>query len=297
MTSATRDLELVLWAACLHDHDLLERARHVAENGFAAMTTFVTDAPPVTDPDALRRLRREIEARGTRINCVDVYLGWYPGYDPASAGGEASALLRATEDEILGVAEALGAEHVSIAAPFAGDDAPFELVVEALRGFTARAAARGIRPHLEISNGSKVPDVATAVRLLDAVDAAELGIVLDTYNLMRAGGSPSDVEALPLERIFQIQLVDGYAEPVGDRFHDSLHFRQLPGEGELPLVDILRRLLAKGPLPPIGPEVFNDDLAALPLPDAARRSAEVTRQFLSALVGPDRGGPDAAPAP
>jgi sugar phosphate isomerase/epimerase len=279
-----------MWGACLHREDLLTRAECLRPAGFDAMTAFVTDvAAAERRLGSLDAVRRELAARDAPVNCVDVYLGWYPGHDPSAIEGAASDLLRATEDEMLRHADGLGAEYVSIAAPFWGEPAPLEQVADALGGFTDRAAARGVRPHLEISNGSHVSTVAAAVELLAAVGRSELGLVLDTYNISRAGGSPADVDVVPLEAVFQIQLVDGAREPVRDRFYDSLHHRELPGEGELPVAEFVRRLAAKGPLPPIGPEVFNDALVAMPAGVAARRCAEVTRRFLRDVVpGPPR---------
>ena len=275
-----------MWGACLHRQDLLTRAECLRPAGFDAMTAFATDVAAAEERlGSLDAVRRELAARNAPVNCVDVYLGWYPGHDPSAIDGAASDLLRATEDEMLRYAAALGAEFLSLAAPFWGERAPLEQVADALGAFTDRAAARGVKPHLEISNGSHVSTVAAALELLDAVGRAELGLVLDTYNITRAGGSPEDVDAVPLESVFQIQLVDGAREPVRDRFHDSLHHRELPGEGELPVAEFVRRIAAKGPLPPIGPEVFNDALVELPPKEAALRCAEVTRAFLSDALG------------
>lgn len=273
--------QLVMWGACLHRQDLLVRAECLRPAGFDAMTAFVTDLAPLERRlGSMAAVRRELAAREAPVNCVDVYLGWYPGHDPSAVAGAASELLRATEEEVLRYAAEVGATFVSIAAPFWGDRAPLEVVADALGRFTDRAAALGLRPHLEISNGSHVSTVAAAMELLTAVGRANLGLVLDTYNIIRAGGAPSDVDAVPQEAVFQIQLVDGAREPVLDRFHDSLHHRQLPGRGELPVADFVRRMAAKGPLPPIGPEVFNDALVAMPAQLAASLCAEVTREFL-----------------
>lgn len=276
---------LVMWGACLHREDLLVRAECLRPAGFDAMTAFVTDlAACERRLGSMEAVRRELAARDAPVNCVDVYLGWYPGHDPGAVDGAASDLLRATERDVLRYAAELGADHVSITAPFWGERAPLEIVADALGGFTDRAAAVGVRPHLEISNGSHVSTVAAAVELLDAVRRPTLGLVLDTYNITRAGGRPADVEVVPHEYIFQIQLVDGAREPVRDRFHDSLRHRELPGEGQLPVADYLRRIAAKGPLAPIGPEVFNDCLVAMPPQAAAARCAEVTRKFLEVAL-------------
>ena len=274
-----------MWGACLHNHDLLVRAECLRPAGFDTMTAFVTDlAEAEARWGSLNAVRRELAAREAPINCVDVYLGWYPGHDPSAIAGAAAELLRATEVDVLRYAAGLGAGFISIAAPFWGEPAPLPVVADALGGFTDRAAALGVRPHLEISNGSHVNTVAAALELLDAVRRPALGLVLDTYNITRAGGRPSDLDAVPHECIFQIQLVDGAREPVRDRFYDSLHHRELPGEGVLPVADYVRRIAAKGPLAPTGPEVFNDDLAAMPPLDAAVRCADVTRAFLGGTV-------------
>ena len=276
-----------MWGACLHRQDLLVRAECLRPAGFDAMTAFVTDlAECERRLGSLAAVRRELAARDAPVDCVDVYLGWYPGHDPAAVAGAASELLRATEDQVLRCAAGVGAEFVSLAAPFWGEPAPLQMVADALGDFTDRAAALGVRPHLEISNGSHVSTIGAAMELLEAVGRAELGLVLDTYNIARAGGAPADVDAVPLDWIFQIQLVDGALVPVRDRFHDSLHHRELPGQGELPVAEFVRRLAAKGPLPPTGPEVFNDRLAEMPPKRAASECAEVTREFLrSATAG------------
>lgn len=275
-----------MWGACLHNHDLLTRAECLRPAGFDAMTAFVTDvAEAEAHWGSLAAVHRELTAREARVNCVDVYLGWYPGHDPEAVAGAAAELLRASESDLLRYASELGAEFVSLGAPFWGEPAPLARVVDALGSFTDRAAALGIRPHLEISNGSHVSTVALAVELLAAVGRPTLGLVLDTYNISRAGGVPADVDAVPHERIFQIQLVDGATEPVRDRFYDSLHHRELPGEGELPVEDFLRRIAAKGPLPPIGPEIFNDRLVAMPPLEAATACADATRAMVRHATG------------
>jgi sugar phosphate isomerase/epimerase len=274
-----------MWGACLHNHDLLVRAECLRPAGFDAMTAFVTDlAGAEAEHGSLAAVRRELAARDAPINCVDVYLGWYPGHDPEAVSGAAADLLRATEADVLRYASELGAGFVSLAAPFWGDPAPLPEVADALGAFTDRAAARGIRPHLEISNGSHVSTVAAALELLDAVGRPELGLVIDTYNISRAGGAPADLDPVPHAAIFQVQLVDGAREPVRDRFHDSLHHRELPGDGELPVLDYLRRIAAKGPLPAVGPEIFNDRLVALPALDVALASADAARRMIRAAT-------------
>ena len=61
--------------------------------------------------------------------------------------------------------------------------------------------------------------------------------------------------------------------------------RLLPGEGELPLVDLLRGLLSKKPGLTVAVEVFSEELKALPAHEIAARVALATRRVLAGCPG------------
>ncbi|MGV0794056.1 sugar phosphate isomerase/epimerase family protein [Mycolicibacterium sp. XJ1819] len=274
----------VMWGACLHNHDLLTRAECLRPAGFDSMTAFVSDVEELEARlGSTRAIRDALAERDAPVICLDLYIGWYPGYDPGCAAGAAADLLKTSEQDILRYAGELGVEFISLVAPFQGADAPFEAVVDSLGQFTDRANALGVRPHLEVSNGSKVSTIAGGLALVEAVGREGLGLVIDTYNLIKSGGRPVDVDPVPLERIFQVQLVDGSFATQVDRFYDSTHFRELPGEGELPVADIVQRILDKGPLPPTGPEIFNDRLVEMPPLAAAQACSQAMMRLLDRL--------------
>ena len=58
--------------------------------------------------------------------------------------------------------------------------------------------------------------------------------------------------------------------------------RLLPGEGELPLVPLLRDLLGREPGLTVGVEVFSEELKALTPQEAAARVASSTLKVLKA---------------
>jgi len=289
--------ELVYWAGNSMPYPLLERAEGAAAAGYAATSCMVADFAPWADAGrTLAELRRELDAREVRLTTVDPYLAWYPSFDPAAPIGVAveygAPHLVATEDDVLRWADALGATYVSLVAPF--DDpagtfedppsAPFDAVVEALGAFADRVATAGLRPHLEPIPTTKVPDLDSALRLLEAVNRPNLGLLVDTYNLGRAGVVPSDLDAIHHELIFQIQLADAPAEVCGHNYFDDAFFnRRLVGDGDLGAVEMLQRLAAKGPLAPLGPEVFNEDIHGRSPNDAARMSLEATLDVLARL--------------
>jgi sugar phosphate isomerase/epimerase len=278
---------LVLWAGCLWKHGIIERAESMHESGFASMSLFMKDLQAWEEHGGtLARLRSELDARHAPVSCIDPYLGWYPGFDPRAASGTRAAFLRATEEDVFRFVAATGAPSASLVAPYQDDGVPFDAVVDSLGHFADRSAAAGLRLHLEVVPTSNVPDLYTALRLVTAVDRPNLGLLLDTYNLARSGTDPREIDGVPRELVFAIQLADGAADPVNDDYRlDSLHNRRQPGEGELPVAEMVERVLRKGPLPPLGPEIFHDELSAVPARLAARRCAEATRRFLAALGG------------
>lgn len=233
---------------------------------------------------SLTSLRTELDARETPISCIDPYSGWHPGHDPRAATGERAAFLKATEEEVLRFAEVMGASDINLVAPYDRGEVRFDAIVDGLGRFADLAAEAGLRAQLEIVPTSGVSDLGTAMRLLTAVGRRNVGVLLDTYNLARSGVTPRDIDDVPHELVFSVQLADGDAVPLGGDYRlDSLHNRQLPGEGELPVAEMVERLMQLGPLPPLGPEVFRDALCELPADEIGSRCADATRRFLQGV--------------
>jgi sugar phosphate isomerase/epimerase len=286
---------LVYWAGNSISHPILKRAEGAAEAGYKVISCVAGDLVELDrEGTPLSTVRRRLDELGLELNTIDPYLGWYPGYDPTVGvaveyGGDH---LAATEADILRWAEELGATYVSTLAPF--DDpsgrhqnparASREEMVEALGNFADAAAKVGLRPHLEPIPTTHIGDLATALELVEAVDRPNLGLLIDTYNLARSGDRPEDLDPVPHELVFQLQLADAAAEAVGENYFDDAVTRRFAGDGELDAAAMVERLLAKGPLPPTGAETINYEwLDKLEPAEAAALSIESTRRFLAGL--------------
>ncbi len=278
-------------------YSLLERAEGAAAAGWTTVSCFVGDLFDLErSGTSLASVRARLDKLGVELDTLDPYLAWYPGYDPAAPVGVAvkygAPHLGATQDDLLRWAAELGATYVSTVAPFDDpsgqfenpDDASFEAMVESLGSFADAAAAAGLRPHLEPIPTTKVPDLDSALALVQAVGRENLGLLLDTYNLGRGGMEPAELDKVPRELIFQIQIADAKRQAVGDNyFDDGFSSRLFAGEGELEAVEMMRRLAAKGPLPPSGPEVVSERMDALDPASAAAESMAATRRLLAAI--------------
>lgn len=121
-----------------------------------------------------------------------------------------------------------------------------------------RAAARGFRVGFEpISWATNVSDYRDAWEVVRRADHPAIGLVLDSTHVLGKGISPKDIRNIPGDRIFHVQLADAPAVQM-DREYWSCHFRSMPGEGELALVDFMCAVMATGYQGAISLEIVND---------------------------------------
>ncbi len=112
-----------------------------------------------------------------------------------------------------------------------------------LAGLTALAAERGIATCIEPVVGLSIADLPTALAALTYVDRDEISLLIDTMHVSRFGASADDLRSLPPQRIGYIQLCDTTLQPRMKNYaEEAMYERLAPGEGELPLADILAAL-------------------------------------------------------
>ena len=75
------------------------------------------------------------------------------------------------------------------------------------------AAERGLSISLEFLPFSGLPNIASAVRVLEAADRANLGLVIDLWHWQRGGPDLETLRSVPPERIHLLQLNDAAAAP------------------------------------------------------------------------------------
>lgn len=108
---------------------------------------------------------------------------------------------------------------------------------------TEHAAHRGIQTLLEPVPGLTVGDLPTALAAVEHVGRADFRLLIDTMHLARSGSGAADLAAINPARIGYAQLNDTTLRPRGGNYMEEAMFeRMVPGEGELPLRDILSAL-------------------------------------------------------
>jgi sugar phosphate isomerase/epimerase len=108
---------------------------------------------------------------------------------------------------------------------------------------TQLAAQRSIQTVVEPVPSLTVGDLPTALAALEHVGRPDFRLLIDTMHLVRSGSSAADLAAIDPDHIGYAQLNDTTLQPRIDNYMEEAMFeRMVPGEGELPLHDILSAL-------------------------------------------------------
>ncbi|HEY9304775.1 MAG TPA: sugar phosphate isomerase/epimerase family protein [Mycobacterium sp.] len=116
--------------------------------------------------------------------------------------------------------------------------------VDQLATLVDLAAERGILTSVEPVPGLAIADLPSAMGAVEQVGRDELSLLIDTMHVARSGAGPEDLRALPAERIGHVQLCDVPLRSTKQhRYTDeAMYHRLAPGEGELPLAEMLAAL-------------------------------------------------------
>jgi len=126
-----------------------------------------------------------------------------------------------------------------------------------------RAQRRGLRVGYEaLAWGRHVKRWRQAWNIVETANHPALGLIVDSFHTLALGDDPSGIAALPADKLFFVQLADA-PELSMDVLSWSRHFRNFPGQGQLPVAAFVRAVLACGYRGPLSLEIFNDEFRAV----------------------------------
>ncbi|OLP62636.1 3-keto-5-aminohexanoate cleavage protein [Xaviernesmea oryzae] len=121
-----------------------------------------------------------------------------------------------------------------------------------------RAARHGVRVGYEaLAWGRHINDHRDAWEIVRRADHTQVGLILDSFHTLSRKIDPNSIRSIPGDKIFIVQLADAPLIDM-DLLYWSRHFRNMPGEGDLPVVDFMRAVAATGYAGPLSLEIFND---------------------------------------
>ena len=121
-----------------------------------------------------------------------------------------------------------------------------------------RASRRGLRVGYEaLAWGRHIHDHRDAWEIVRRADHANVGLILDSFHTLARKIDVNSIRSIPKEKIFIVQLADAPLIDM-DLLYWSRHFRNMPGEGDLPVVDFMQAVAATGYDGYLSLEIFND---------------------------------------
>ncbi len=109
-----------------------------------------------------------------------------------------------------------------------------------LATLTQMAAARGMGTTIELAPGMTIGDPDTVLAAIEYVGRPELRLALDTMHWVRSGFGAAELRELGAEKIGYVQLCDTTLKPrLKSYLEEAMYERMAPGDGELPLAEIL----------------------------------------------------------
>jgi 4-hydroxyphenylpyruvate dioxygenase len=124
------------------------------------------------------------------------------------------------------------------------------------------AAKHGVRVGFEaLAWGRHVNDYRDAWEIVRRADHERIGLILDSFHTLARRSPLEPIASIPGDRIELVQLADAPQLDM-DVLSWSRHFRNFPGQGDLPVADFLRAVEATGYAGPLSLEIFNDQFRA-----------------------------------
>jgi 4-hydroxyphenylpyruvate dioxygenase len=109
--------------------------------------------------------------------------------------------------------------------------------------------------------GRHINDYRHAWEAVRRADHPHVGLILDSFHMLAKRLPVDDIGQIPAERIVLVQTADAPGIEM-DLLFLSRHYRCFPGQGDLPVAAMMRKLDEIGYQGPVSHEIFSDDFRA-----------------------------------
>jgi 4-hydroxyphenylpyruvate dioxygenase len=259
----------------VHGHRFEQQIEAAVVGGFDTLTVPVrkyrTEVASGKTPKDLLAIARD---NGVTLDYLDGMSSWSPIAYPVGADDFLKDALGFTVDEAFQICDVLDLRNIVVISGFNRGDLSLPQLVESFGRFCEAAAARGIWVDLEPMPMLGIPTLHDAWDIVRGANCANSGVLVDTWHFMRGGPDMHLLSSIPRGRIVNVQLADGMREPQGaSLWEDAVNYRMFPGEGQLPIVEILRVLNSCQSLRSVGPEVMSLEVNRMSPQEIGQRAA------------------------
>jgi 4-hydroxyphenylpyruvate dioxygenase len=234
-----------------------EKMEAAAAIGFDGVEIFENDL--LTFDGSPADVRYLAESLGLTITCFQPFRDFEAMPDPQRARNIDRAERKFDVMQQLGAELLLVCSNVSPAC--IDDDAR---ATADLLEMAERAHKRGLRVGFEaLAWGRNINRWRHAWKIVQAANHPALGLIVDSFHTLALGDDISTLSEVPVEKIFFAQVADA-PKLTMDVLSWSRHFRNFPGQGQLPVAGFVRDLVGAGYRGPLSLEIFNDEFRSAP---------------------------------
>jgi 4-hydroxyphenylpyruvate dioxygenase len=221
-------------------------------------------------------MRKMAADLGVSLPILDPMASWAPHWRTGISDPGFMEFLGYSADDFFRIADELGVSTMTVIGTLRPGLASVPEIAESFALLADRAAAYGLRCILEFIPIWGIKDLGMAWQILQIADRPNAALAFDFWHYIRGGRDDALLRSIPGDRIAYVQVTDAEAEPPPGRSleQDCLFHRLQPGEGALPIKEMLDILREIGGVERVGPEVFSAKLDALPAEAIAQELRE-----------------------
>lgn len=254
--------------------NLSEKIRLAGEAGFRAIEPWYDDVDAyVQTGGTLETLRAELNRAGLAVVSMIAVMGWI-GCSDADRDRQREEAIRRMK-----LAAALGSPFIVASPP--GGRVDLDRAGRDYRELLEIGREVGVRPAMEfLGFVEHVKDIATAWEIVQRAGDPTGTIVLDFFHMVRGQSTTLDaLRRLPAEKIAIVHLDDvPYRKPFTEMTDGD---RVYPGDGDIPLDEMIAALRETGYQGPLSLELFNPEYWAQDPAHVVRTGWEKSRRFFA----------------
>jgi len=201
---------------------------------------------------------------GVSLPILDPVASWAPHWRSGIPDPAWMEFLGYSADDFFRIAEQLGVSTITVIGTSKPGLASVPEIADSFGLLADEASSHGLHCVLEFIPLWGINDLATAWQILQIANRPNTGLAFDFWHYIRGGRDDALLRSIPGSKIAYVQVTDAEVSlpPERSLFDDCLFHRLQPGEGGLPVKQLLDILFEIGGTQRIGPEVFSAKLDA-----------------------------------
>jgi sugar phosphate isomerase/epimerase len=241
--------------------DLAERCAHAERVGFKGIGLWHADLQHILETRTLADVKALLDGHGLEFLELEFVWEWF--LDP---GDERRRAAEPIWELLFEAAAVLDAHHIKVG-NIPGTPCELPVLIERFGELCARAADahEATMVYEFMPPDVNVPDLPTAISVIEAVRAPNAALCVDTWHLAKLGVAVDDLRSLPAGYVGWVEMSDGHYRNLPDPVDETINHRALPGEGEFPIREYVAAVRAAGYDGPWGVEILSQALRERPI--------------------------------